>query len=133
MNPLSRNFNFIFLFILFINFNAVMADECPSAKTVKERKISRDYDWSIDERRSLEDVLSVEELYSVRIKNRGEFIACYYTNENGLLRLDGAPLEKNCAIKVQSGNWIETEKSEKICKEKDVSACAFEIQCEKTE
>lgn len=110
-----------------------MADQCPSAETVKERKISREYDWSIDERRSLEDVLAVEKLYSVRIKNRGEFVACYYTSNNRLLRLDGAAIEENCIINKKSGDWVELENQEQVCKELDLSQCIYEMDCKKGE
>ena len=133
MNPLNRNFNFIFLLLFFINIDLAIADQCPSAETVRQRKISREYDWSIDERRSLEDVLAVEKLYSVRIKNKGEFIACYYMGKNGLLRLDGVSLEKNCFVKKTSGKWEETETAEQICKEKELSTCIFEIHCNNVE
>lgn len=133
MNCFSRNYNFISIFLFFININVVNADQCPSAQIVKERKISREYDWSIDERRSLEDVLAVEKLYSVRIKNRGEFVACYYSGNDQLLRLDGASLEKECLIKNKSGNWIKAENGERICKEEDLSQCIYEIHCEKVD
>jgi hypothetical protein len=110
-----------------------MADQCPSAEIVKERKISQEYDWTIDERRSLEDVLAVEKLYSVRIKNRGEFIACYYSSDNQLLRLDGAALKKGCLINKKSGNWQGSENEEQVCKEEDLSLCIYEIHCEKVD
>ena len=131
MNFFSKNYNFIFVLLFILNINAVSADECPTAEIVKERKISQKYDWSIDERRSLKDVLAVEKLYSVRIKNQGEFVACYYTGENGLLRLDGGVFDENCLINQKSGDWIKTEKDEYICNELDVSQCSFEIHCEK--
>lgn len=110
-----------------------MADQCPSAETVKERKISREYDWSIDERRTLEDVLAVEKLYSVRIKNHGEFVACYYTSNNRSLRLDGAAIKENCTIKIKSDNWFESENGEQVCKEIDLSQCVYEMHCQKLE
>lgn len=110
-----------------------MADQCPTAEIVKERKISREYEWSIDERRSLKDVLTVEKLYSVRIKNRGEFVACYYTGNNRLLRLDGAPIEDNCIINKKSDGWIESDNGEQVCKESDLSQCIYAMDCEKVE
>lgn len=131
MNFFSKNYNFISLFIFLFYINIAFADQCPSAEIVKQRKISRDYDWSIDERRSLKDVLAVEKLYSVRIKNNGEFVSCYYTGKNGLLRLDGARLEENCIINIRSGRWIETENGEQICNEVDLAQCIYETHCEK--
>jgi hypothetical protein len=129
MNLLYKKYNLIYLLSLLLFSNFVIADHCPSAKIVKERNISREYDWSIDERRSLEDVLSVEKLYSVRIKNKGEFIACYYSGEKSLLRLDGAPIGKDCLIKKQSGNWLEAENNEQVCQEDDLNLCVYEINC----
>ena len=73
------NLKIAVLLWVFLNTGLVKADHCPSPETIKERKISRDYEWTIDERRTLDDVLAVEKLYSVRIKNQGEFIACYYS------------------------------------------------------
>ena len=116
-----------------MNINTAIADHCPSAEIVKERKISRTYDWSIDERRSLDDVFAVKKLYSVRIKNQGEFVACYYTGNKRLLRLDGTALEKNCVINSKSGDWIKSENGEQICKEFDLSQCIYEIHCEKAD
>lgn len=113
-----------------MNFNSVWAGQCPSAEMVKEREISRDYDWSIDERLSLDDLLAVEKLYSVRIKNSGEFVACYYSGSNRLVRLDAAAIENNCVINIKSGEWSEAVNSEQICKEVDLNQCLFEIQCE---
>jgi hypothetical protein len=133
MNCFSKNYNFISIIFFFLNINIAIADQCPSAETVKERKISREYDWSIDERQTLEDVLAVEKLYSVRIKNRGEFVACYYTSNNRSLRLDGTGIEENCTINKKSGDWIESENGEQVCKEPDLSQCIYEMHCEKVE
>ena len=114
-----------------MNINPVLADQCPSAETVKQRKISRDYDWSIDERLSIDDVLSVEKLYSVRIKNGGEFVACYYSGSRRLVRLDGAGMKNDCIINVKSGEWVAAENNEQLCKEADLNQCLYEIQCKK--
>lgn len=129
MNLFKKKYNLICLLYLFIYSSLVLAEQCPSAETVKERKISRDYEWSIDERRSLDDVLSVEKLYSVRIKNKGEFIACYYSSNKNLLRLDGAPLDKDCTINEKSGVWESSENGEQVCKEEDLNLCVYEIHC----
>lgn len=133
MNCFKKKYNFIFLLCFFINSNLAIADQCPTAEIVKERKISRDYEWMIDERRSLDDVLSVEKLYSVRIKNKGEFIACYYSGEKNLVRLDGSSLKKDCVVNKKSGNWEEAENGEQVCKEEDLNLCVYEIHCKKSE
>ncbi len=108
----------------------MFADQCPSVQIIKERNISRDYEWTIDERRSLEDVLSVKKLYSVRIKKKGEFIACHYSGENNLLRLDGKPIGTNCRVQKESSNWKMSENGEYVCKEEDINLCIYEIHCE---
>lgn len=133
MNCFSKNYNFISILFFFLNINIATADQCPSAETVIERKISREYDWSIDEKRSLEDVLAVEKLYSVSIMNRGEFVACYYMSKNRSLRLDGTAIEENCIINKKSGNWIDSEGGEQVCKELDLNKCIYEIHCKKVE
>jgi len=106
-----------------------MADQCPTPELIKDRKISRDYEWTIDERRSLDDVLSVEKLYSVRIKNKGEFIACYYSGSKSLLRLDGKPLKENCLVDKNKGSWETTVDGEQVCKEADLMLCVYDINC----
>ena len=106
-----------------------MADQCPSPEIIKDRKISRDYEWTINERKSLYDVLSVEKLYSVRIKNTGEFIACYYSSSKSLLRLDGKPLKKDCLINKNEGSWETTVDGEKVCRETNLIECVYEINC----
>ncbi len=133
MNLFKKKYNLICLLCFFANPCLVNADQCPSAETVKERNISRDYDWSIDERRTLDDVLSVEKMYSIRIKNKGEFIACYYSGGKNLLRLDGVPLKKDCVVNKKSGNWEVAENGEQICKEEDLKLCVYEIHCKETE
>ena len=106
-----------------------MADQCPTPEIIKDRKISRDYEWTIDERRSLDDVLSVDNLYSVRIKNKGEFIACSYSGSKNLLRLDGKPVKKGCVVNKNSGSWELAENGEKVSKEADLGLCVYNINC----
>ena len=130
MNILKRNNNLIFCLLFSLSIDVAVADQCPSAKIVKERKISRDYEWTIDERRTLEEVLSVEKLYSVRIKNQGEYVACSYTRKNGLIRLDGAAKKSHCLIMKQSGSWIYSGNGEQICTEKELNLCQFNVICE---
>lgn len=129
MDRFIKNYNFIFLIIFFINSNLTFADQCPSAQIVKDRKISRDYEWTIDERRTLDDVLSVKKLYSVRIKNKGEFVACSYTGTEHLLRLDGTSVKAGCIITKTSGRWENSKKGEQVCQEEDLSLCLYQIRC----
>lgn len=124
------NLKIAVLLWVFLNTGLVKADHCPSPETIKERKISRDYEWTIDERRTLDDVLAVEKLYSVRIKNQGEFIACYYSGGNRLLRLDGKPEKDNCLVNNSDGNWNRIGDSETVCEENDIALCEYQIKCD---
>jgi hypothetical protein len=113
-----------------MSVQSLMAEHCPTPEKIKERKINRDYEWTLDERRTLEDVLSVEKLYSVRIKNDAEYIACYYSGSKNLLRLDGKPLKQPCIIRAISGHWESTNLGEHVCKEDDLALCEYDIRCE---
>ena len=115
--------------LLFLYSNFIFAEQCPTPQIIKDRKISRDFEWTLDERMTLEHVLAVEKLYSVRIKNDGEFIACYYSGHKGLLRLDGKPEGDSCRLQKETGNWDLVNNNEQICKEADLSLCLFSIIC----
>ncbi len=129
MNSFKKKYNSICFLCLLVNSGLVIADQCPTPEIIKDREVSRDYEWTIDERRSLDDVLSVEKLYSVRIKNKGEFIACYYSGGKNLLRLDGTSVEKECVVNKKSGSWEFSENGEQVCKEEDLNLCHYEIHC----
>jgi len=120
----------LFAILLLMSSNQLLADQCPTPELIKDRKITRDYEWTIDERRTLDDVLSVEKLYSVRIKNNGEYIACYYSGSKNLLRLDGKPLKQTCKVNYISGSWEIAENGEQICKEDELGLCEYDINCE---
>ena len=118
----------IFLSLLYLS-DTVIADGCPPAQIVKDRKISRDYEWTLDERKTLDDVLAVERLYSVRIKNKGEFVACYYSGKTGLLRLDAKPEKEGCIIAIKTGEWTALDTGEALCVEDNLQLCHYEISC----
>ncbi len=127
-----KNFNkyrYIYFVILSISPSLLFADQCPTAEKIKERNISREYDWTINERRTLEDVLSVEKLYSVRIRNEAEYIACYYSGSKRLLRLDGKPLKQSCRVEKISGRWKSIKDGEQICLEDELGKCEYSIKC----
>lgn len=123
-------YRYFYFLILLINPSLLFADQCPTPEKIKERDITREYDWTINERRTLEDVLSVEKLYSVRINNQAEYIACYYSGSRSLLRLDGKPLKQPCRVKEISGRWELTENDEQICLEDDLGKCEYDIKCD---
>jgi hypothetical protein len=129
----NNNYKFIFLLCIFINPRQLIADQCPTPEIIKERKISRNYEWTIDERRSLDDVLSVEKLYSVRIKNNGEYIACYYSGSKNLLRLDGKPLKQSCQVIKISASWELAGNGEQVCKEDDPGLCKYDMNCDESD
>ena len=108
----------------------IYADSCPSVQIVKDRKISRAYAWYIDERRTLEDVLAVEKLYSARLKNNGEYVRCYYSGNGRLLEMDAWPLKAGCSIVEFKGEWEASDEQESVCNEEDVSMCQFALYCD---
>jgi hypothetical protein len=115
--------------LLVIVMPDAFADKCPTPDEVRERKISMNYEWTVDERVSLENILSVKRLIAVRIKNDGEYMSCRYTTEKQLVRLDGLPKSDKCVIKISSGEWISTDTGELVCQEKNIALCLFDIEC----
>jgi hypothetical protein len=121
------------LFFLYVNFTAhsVFADNCPSVKDITYRLISKDYEWTVDEGVTLENLLSVEELFAVNIENNGEFVSCNYKNDEKILKLDGLPIKEKCPLINSSGNWINTDTNRLVCDEEDLSLCLFDTDCSK--
>ena len=113
---------------------AAFADQCPTIDMIKERKISREYEWWIDERRSLEDILSVQKLYSVRIKEKGKYVSCNYKADNLLIAMEAAPIKEHCTVIQYKGDWQTINENEMVCTETDPYACLYAIYCdERTE
>ena len=106
------------------------ADRCPSTDEIIKREISVDYDWTVDERTGLDDVLAVKKLIATRIMNNGEYVSCKYTTGKLLVRLDGLPIKEKCIIKVSSGEWLTTGTGENACQEEDTLRCLFDIECQ---
>ena len=109
---------------------SVYADQCPSPEIIKDRKITRQYEWYIDERRTLEDVLSVERLYSVRIRKQGELVTCYYSTKERLLEMDAKPIREGCEVIERSGGWQVINEQEKVCMEQNPYNCHYAIYCD---
>ena len=105
------------------------ADGCPTPDEVRERKISRDYEWTVDERTSLENILSVNRLIAVRIVSKGEFVSCRYSTGDQLFSMDGLPHSVECMITISSGVWVRTTTGVSVCQEKDTAQCLFDIEC----
>ncbi|MEM6998576.1 MAG: hypothetical protein AAF419_01900 [Pseudomonadota bacterium] len=106
------------------------ADQCPTVDMIKERKISREYEWWIEERRSLEEILSVQKLYSVRIKEKGKFVSCHYQADKLLIAMEAAPIKAHCTVTQYKGDWKNVNEIETVCTETDPFACLFAIYCD---
>lgn len=127
---LNRKFNLLLAIAVLSSSSVVLADTCPAPETVKDRKISRVYAWYVDERRTLDDVLAVEKLYSVRVKNNGEYVSCYYSGSGRLLEMDAWPLKTGCSIVEYKGEWQTINEEERVCNAEDMTTCQFAIYCD---
>ncbi len=121
------------LFFLYVNFvaHSVFADNCPSVKDITYRLISKDYEWTVDKGVTLDNLLSVKELFSVSIENDGEFVSCKYKSGEEFLKLDGLPEKEKCPLINSSGNWFTTGTNRLVCDEEDLALCLFDINCSK--
>jgi hypothetical protein len=108
---------------------SVYAERCATPEEVRDRKISPDYEWSVNEEVTLDGLLSVRHLYQVTIENYGEFVACKYEASQQYIRLDGAPKNSKCPIRILSDNWFVSESGQTVCDEKDNTLCHFESAC----
>lgn len=118
----------IFIFLVLLS-NVSFAETCPAPSEIKARDISKEYDWSVDESITLEQLVNVEALFGVRIKNKNEYIACYYRGKDKVIRLDGLPLGKDCRVFHESTNWKVTEKHEWYCDAEDKYQCVYAKTC----
>ena len=116
------------IILLFISLPC-LADQCPTVEQVRERNISRDYDWSVSEDVTLDMLLAVSELNKVELNNHGEFVACHYTSDGLPVRLDGAPPEPNCRISKLAGDWLPGKGGALDCTENEPDQCQFQIEC----
>jgi len=127
---MKRTTNICIVILLnYLLVSAAFADRCSTAEEVRYRFISKDYEWSVDERMTLENLLDVEKLFAVRIMNRGEFVSCRYRTKRQLINLDGEPKKQKCVIRKSSGQWKSTKSGDLVCQEKDISLCLFDIEC----
>ena len=106
-----------------------MADTCPSVAEIIERNISKKYEWTVEENTSLDDVLSVNRLYAVRILEQGDYVSCFYATRKWPLKLDAKPETRNCTVEKTGGDWQETETGNLVCLEKNLFDCTFRISC----
>ena len=96
-----------------------------------DRKISKSYDWAVEENTSLEELLSVKNLFSVRIIDYDSHVSCRYTTDKWPVVLDGIPVEEKCIVKPEAGEWTSTDSGQLVCREEDVTKCLFNLECKK--
>ena len=65
------NTRFLVGMCIFLCTQNAIADSCPTVKDINYRLISRDYEWTVDEGVTLDELLSVKELIAVSIENEG--------------------------------------------------------------
>lgn len=106
-----------------------IADSCPTVKDISYRLISREYEWTVDEGVTLDELLSVTQLIAVSIENEGEFVSCKYKTGEKFLKLDGLPVAEKCPLHNTSGNWFVTGTNRLVCDEDDLFQCIFETNC----
>lgn len=107
----------------------VHAERCATPDEVRDRLISPDYEWSVNEEVTLETLLSVRLLYQVTIENYGEFVSCKYEANQQFIRLDGVPKLSKCPVRVISDNWFISASGQTVCDEDDNTLCRFESAC----
>jgi hypothetical protein len=115
--------------LLLLSVSGVHAEVCPTPEEIRDRKISKQYDWSVEETTSLGELLAVKQLYSVRIIGNGEYISCRYTTDKWPVRLDGLPVAGKCKVIQEAGAWTSTVTGEMVCSEQQVERCGYKLEC----
>lgn len=117
-------------FLFFFHISDVFPENCPTPEKIRERKISDQYEWTVQEGVTLDNLLSVQQLYSVRIINFDDYISCRYSTGKWPVKLDGKPVNNKCHVLPETGEWVGTDSGSLVCKEKDPGKCGFRIECE---
>ena len=118
----------LLLFLCIYAESSIYAESCPSPEQIRERQISRDFEWTVDEDTSLDDMLSVTRLIAISVENQLEYVSCKYKNNSKFIKLDGKASRENCSISISSGTWL-TNGKRRICDEKELGKCLFDIDC----
>lgn len=120
-----------FLLIALLMYSiAARAETCPAVSEIVERQISNLYIWTVEEGTTLDDLLSVNRLFSVRIHDHGRFVSCRYTAKKWPVKLDAMPEVNGCNVIQTDGDWKEIEAGELVCRDKNLFACKFRISCD---
>lgn len=109
---------------------AARAETCPAVSEIIERQISNLYEWTVEEGTTLDDLLSVNRLFSVRIHDHGRFVSCRYTARKWPVKLDAKPEVNGCLVIQEGGDWEEVDSGELVCHDKNLFACKFRISCD---
>ncbi len=117
------------LFLGLLSASNTHADRCPTPEDIRDRNLSTDYDWSVNEQVSLDALLSVKKLYGASVENYGEFIACKYEADQQYIRLDGSPNIQNCRVVTLDENWFDSEDGKTVCMDDDITLCKFIYRC----
>jgi len=105
-------------------------ENCPSPEDIRNRKLSQKYEWTVDEKTTLQNLLSVNKLYAVRIMDQDAYVSCHYSTDKWPVKLDVVSASGNCKPAPQGGKWKKTDSGEVVCQEKDVSKCKFRFDCD---
>lgn len=119
----------IFFILLLCYMAPAPAETCPAISEIIERKISNLYEWTVGEGTSLDDLLSVNRLFSVRIHDDGSFVSCRYTTRKYPVTLDAKPEVSGCRVESTDGDWQTTDTGQQVCREKNLYDCNYEIRC----
>ena len=104
-------------------------DSCPSPDKIRQRDLPKQYEWTVDDKTSLKDLLSAQKLYSVRIMDNGLYVSCHYTTAKWPIKLDVAPAQGECTFSHQKGEWKSTPSGQDVCMEKNAGNCGFIYTC----
>lgn len=108
---------------------SVYADKCPDREQIIARELSKQYEWSVAEDISLQELLAVEQLVAVKIMNQGEFVRCEYRGEKPVLNLDAISTLAGCKLVAGNSLWVSNNESELMCLESEPDDCRFEKIC----
>jgi hypothetical protein len=108
-------------------------DSCPSPDKIRHRDLSKQYEWTVDEKTTLQNLLSVQKLYAVRIMDHGLYVSCYYTTDKWPVKLDVAPVKDGCKYASHQGKWKSIESGQDVCMEKNAGNCGFKYTCKQAQ
>ena len=121
--------NALLAIVLFCMYTGTRADSCPSPEMIIKRDLSKQYEWTVDENTTLQDLLSVKELYAVRIMDHDDYVSCHYTTDKWPIKLDMSPSSGKCKPVPHSSKWKNTDSGQVVCMEKDIANCDFNFEC----